>query len=467
MSTAVAGASGYVGHRLVASLDADGEEVIALGRHPDSLPDGDHVRHCAVDVGDTQALTEVLDGVTTAYYLVHAMAGGEGFAEKDRQLARSFADAAVAAGVQRIVYLGGLGAEGLSEHLESRQEVGRLLAETGVPVVELRAAVIIGSGSISFEMMRYLTERLPFMVCPRWVQTKVQPIAESDLIACLRQSADPDRVPAGVYEIGGPDVLTYEDLMHLYARVRDLPRRRIVRVPLLTPQLSSYWVHVVTPVDRAVSSSLVDSLRNDVVVTQEDNPFDLECVPMAEAIARTLDDQRDRTATAVFEADNGVVDGIFTLSTSVPMQPHEAKGARLDLSQCGNDLHWYGWAWAWVLRIWLGKLFGEKLELHRPPKVEKGAVVDWWTVADMSDHHIVLYTNKWFCGEAWLGYRIDVGGQPRLRQVGALRAKGLLGWAYWRAVYPVHLVVFRVMARKQTRRAHALARKAARSAEAA
>ncbi|WP_304523839.1 DUF2867 domain-containing protein [Actinokineospora sp. PR83] len=467
MTIAVAGASGYVGQRLVAALDAAGESVLALGRHLDSLPNGGSVRSSAVDVADTAALTGVLDGVRTAYYLVHAMAGGADFADRDRAMARSFADAAAAAGVRRIVYLGGLGDEGLSEHLESRQEVGQLLAETGVPVVELRAAVVIGSGSISFELLRYLTERLPFMVCPRWVRTRVQPIAESDLLACLRQAADEDRVPPGVHEVGGPDVLTYEDLMQLYARVRGLRRRRIVRVPLLSPRLSSYWVHAVTPVDRAVSGSLIDSLRNDVVVTQADSPFDVERVPMAEAITRALDDQRDRVAHEVFDFDNGVVDGVFNLSTSVDMDRGEVRGARLDLSRCGGDLHWYGWAWAWVLRIWLGKVFGEELTLHRPDTVEVGATVDWWTVADCGDHHIVLYTDKWFCGEAWLGYRIEGGAEPRLWQVGALRSKGLLGWAYWRAVYPIHLVVFRVMARKQTRRAHALARKLADRADAA
>ncbi|WP_197523326.1 DUF2867 domain-containing protein [Actinokineospora pegani] len=457
MTVAVAGASGYVGHKLVESLDADGVSVLALGRNSAKLPDGDNVRHCPVDVGDTEALTEVLAGVETAYYLVHAMAGGSDFEEKDRALARSFADAAAAAGVDRIVYLGGLGADELSPHLASRQEVGMLLAETGVPVVELRAAVIIGSGSISFEMLRYLTERLPVMVCPKWVTTTVQPIAESDLVASLRLAADQERVGAGVHEVGGPDVLTYEELMQLYAKVRGLPRRRVVRVPYLSPGLSSYWVHLVTPVDKAVSSSLIDSLRNDVVVTQVESPFTAR-VSMVEAIEHTLDDQRERMATDVLDADNGVHDGVFTLSTSVDMDPSEAQGARLDLSRCGNNLHWYGWAWAWVLRIWLGKLFGEKLVLQKPDDVVVGAAVDWWTIASIDDHHIVLYTDKWFCGEAWLGYRIDVSTSPELRQVGALRSRGLLGWAYWRAVYPVHLVVFRVMARKQTRRAHALAR---------
>ncbi|GLZ36406.1 NAD-dependent dehydratase [Actinokineospora sp. NBRC 105648] len=421
------------------------------------MPKGEHVRAESVDVADTAALTEVLRGVNTAYYLAHAMAGGGDFADRDRRMARSFAEAAAAAGVRRIVYLGGLGAGKLSKHLESRQEVGRLLAETGVEVVELRAAVIIGAGSISFEMLRYLTERLPAMVCPRWVGTRVQPIAEADLMAYLRAAAE-ESVPAGVHEIGGPDVLTYEELMQLYASVRGLPRRRIVRVPLLSPGLSAHWVGVVTPVDRTVSRSLIDSLTTDVVVTEPTTAFDIDPVPVAAAIQSTMDNQRERIAERVFDFENGLLDGVFALSTKVPVEPGDASGARLDLRKCGGSLRWYGWAWAWWLRIVLGRLFGERLSLHRPAKVERGARVDWWTVAEFSDHHIVLMTDKWFCGEAWLGYRIGASG---LEQVGALRSRGLLGWVYWRAVYPIHLVVFRVMARKQVTRAHALAREAA------
>ncbi|SDD63156.1 DUF2867 domain-containing protein [Actinokineospora iranica] len=448
---AIAGASGYVGSRLARAFAADSRPVVAIGRQIDALPTGDHIRAESVDVSATAALAKVLRGVTTAYYLVHAMAAGAGFADRDRQLAQSFAHAAAAAGVRRIVYLGGLGRDDLSPHLRSRQEVGRLLGSAGVPVVELRAAVVIGSGSISFEMVRYLTERLPVMVCPRWVGSRVQPIAEADLLACLRAAED-ESAPAGVHEIGGPDVLTYQDLMLAYATVRGLPRRRIVRVPLLTPGLSSRWVDLVTPVDRAVSRSLIDSLTTDVVVTEPTTAFTAP-TPVAEAIRSALDTQRDQIPQQVFHSHNGVRDGVFTLTTEVPMTPSDAEGARLDLRECGGSLRWYGWAWAWWLRIILGKLFGENLTLRRPAKVERGATVDWWTVADLSDRHIVLLTEKWFCGEAWLAYRVT---GEKLEQVGALRPRGLLGWTYWRAVYPIHLIVFRVMARKQAHRAHAL-----------
>ncbi|PPK64042.1 DUF2867 domain-containing protein [Actinokineospora auranticolor] len=447
---AVAGASGYVGRKVVAALD---QPVVALGRHPEALPHGENVHRRAVDVADTAALASALEGVVTAYYLVHAMAAGGDFAERDRAAARSFAEAAARAGVRRIIYLGGLGSGALSPHLASRQEVGRVLAEGPVPVVELRAAVIVGAGSISFEMLRYLTERLPAMVCPRWVGSRVQPIAEADLLACLLRAAD-ESVPAGVHEIGGPDVVTYEELMQLYATVRGLPRRRIARVPLLTPGLSAHWVNVVTPVDRAVSRSLIDSLTTDVVVERPSPAFGLAPTAMTEAIQSTLDSQRDAIATDVFTFTNGLQNGVYTLATQVPVPHSDAPAARLDLRRCGGTLRWYGWAWAWWLRMLLGRAFGEKLRLQRPPKVEKGAEVDWWTVEEYGDSYIVLRTEKWFCGEAWLGYRI---GGSRLEQVGALRAKGLLGWAYWRAVYPIHLVVFRVMAKKQVTRAHRLA----------
>ncbi|RLK61220.1 DUF2867 domain-containing protein [Actinokineospora cianjurensis] len=447
---AIAGAGGYVGRKLVRALDGP---VLALGRRVEALPDGENVRKVAVDVTDTGALTEVLRGVETAYYLVHGMAAGGDFAERDRATAASFAAAAKQAGVGRIVYLGGLGQGRLSAHLASRQEVGRVLAKAGVPVVELRAAVIIGSGSISFEMLRYLTERLPVMICPRWVGTRVQPIAEADLVAHLVRAADRE-VPAGVHEIGGPEVVTYLDLMQAYASVRGLPRRRIVQVPLLTPGLSAHWVNLVTPVDRSVSRSLIDSLTTDVVVTTPSPAFTTEPTPVAEAIRSTLDAQKDRVAARAFDFTNGVLDGVFTLATDVDIPHSDTPAARLDLRRCGGSLRWYGWAWAWWLRMLLGRLFGERLSLHRPTKVTKGATVDWWTVAEFGDQYIVLRTEKWFCGEAWLGYRIS---GTKLRQVGALRSRGLLGWIYWRAVYPIHLVVFRVMARKQVTRAHALA----------
>src|SRR3954451_23299992 len=286
---AVVGAGGYVGQRLVAELGKSGRAVVALGRRVERLP-ATAVRR-PVDVADTAAVTDALAGVDVAYYLVHSMAGGDGFSQRDRILAESFSTAAARAGVRRIVYLGGLGHGALSEHLRSRQEVGVALASSGIEVVELRAAVVIGAGSISFEILRYLTERLPVMICPRWILTRVQPIAEGDLLRYLEQAPD---VPPGTYEVGGPEATTYRDMIATYAAVRGLRPRGIVNVPVLTPRLSAWWVDLVTPVDRRVSHALIDSLTTDAVVgdpAAAAAAFDVVPLDVAAAIDTALEDQ--------------------------------------------------------------------------------------------------------------------------------------------------------------------------------
>lgn len=449
---AVVGAGGFVGRRLVAHLAAKGRSVVALGRRVDRLPSA-AVRR-PVDVADTAAVTDALAGVDTAYYLVHSMASGDDFSERDRTLAESFSAAAADAGVRRIVYLGGLGHGALSEHLRSRQEVGVALASAGVAVVELRAAVVIGAGSISFEILRYLTERLPVMICPRWITTRVQPIAESDLLRYLEQAP---YVPPGVYEIGGPEATTYREMIATYAAVRGLRPRRIVDVPVLTPRLSAWWVDLVTPVDRKVSHSLIESLTTDVVVEDRApaaTAFDVAPLGVAAAIDAALEDQSTRVSATLTTFQPGLRDGVYSMRTHADVSPEDMEGAKADLGRCGGDLRWYGLPWAWRLRIVLGRPFGDRLRLSRPAVVEQGAQVDWWRVAVKRDDSVVLTTTEWFCGEAWLGYTVGgPDGQPRVEQVAALRPKGLPGLAYWRVLYPIHLVVFRVMCRRRARRA--------------
>lgn len=451
---AVVGASGYVGRRLVNHLAEAGQVTVALGRDVDRLPAAAVRRQ--VDVADTAATASALADVDTAYYLVHSMAGPGDFASRDQTLAASFAQAAAHAKVRRIVYLGGLGHGDLSEHLRSRQEVGETLGSTGVEVVELRAAVVIGAGSISFEILRYLTERLPVMVCPRWITTRIQPIAEADLLRYLKESAG---VPAGIYEIGGAEATTYRDMIATYAAVRGLRPRRILNVPILTPGLSARWVDLVTPVDRRVSHSLIESLTTKVVVENPDPTaaaFDFRCVGVAEAIGAALDDQAARVPHALMNFDTGLLDGVYAMRSHAPVDSAEAEVARDDLDRCGGDLEWYGLPWAWRLRIWIGRPFGERLRLRRPPKVESGAGVDWWRVEEKDRDTLVLGTTEWFCGEAWLGYHITDSERPEVQQVGALRPKGLLGLAYWRTVWPIHLIVFHQMARRRARRADLL-----------
>ncbi len=448
---AVAGARGFVGTHLVPRLVDEGYEVQALLRDPDGFPPRDHVTIHVTDVGDTDAVARALDGCTVAYYLVHAMAGGAGFAERDRLLATAFAEGAARAGVDRIVYLGGLGHDDLSTHLSSRQEVGAVLGSTGVPVVELRAAVVLGAGSISFEMVRYLTERLPLMVCPRWVNTPTQPIALSDLLDYLVQSTgvDPD-----IYEIGCTDATTYRQMMDTYARVRGLRRRLVVKVPVLTPALSAHWVDFVTPVDATVSHALIESLTNEVTVRTRDRTdaaFTVRPLTVESAIRVALDTQADWITATLFGRRHGLEEGVYTDRSRSVLRPSDiggdgrVTGFAEDLDDIGGKLSWYGLPLAWLLRITMGHWFGEDLRLGRPGEMTTGARVDWWTIVVREDEALVLRSYEWFCGEAWLGFRVAPDGPPAIEQVGSLRTKGVLGMAYWWALWPVHQVAFRAM----------------------
>jgi uncharacterized protein YbjT (DUF2867 family) len=291
----VAGATGYVGGRLLAALEAlsPPRDLRCLARRPEVLRDrvAATTEVVAGDCLDRESLVPALVGVETAFYLVHSMGVGDDFAAQDRKAAQSFAEAAALCGVKRIVYLGGLGSasDRLSVHLRSRQETGARLAGTGVPVVELRASVIIGSGSLSFEMIRSLVERLPAMLCPRWVRVLTQPIAIEDVVAYLVDALDLPAGVAGVFEIGGPDVLSYGDLMRELARQRGL-RRLMIPVPILSPRLSSLWLGLVTPLYARVGRQLIDSLRNPTVVRSDRarETFAIRPRPLCEAIARAL-----------------------------------------------------------------------------------------------------------------------------------------------------------------------------------
>jgi len=462
---AVTGANGFVGRSLIPELVGRGYAVDALVRDPASVEARAHVDIRVVDVGDTDDLTEALSGCDVAYYLVHAMAGGKGFEERDRALARSFARAAAAGGVRQIVYLGGLGHGTLSTHLASRQEVGELLGSTGVPVVELRAAVVLGAGSISFEMVRYLTERLPMMVCPRWVNTKVQPIAARDLMAYLAEAAD---VGAGIYEIGCPDVTTYREMMDTYARVRGLRPRFIIKVPVLSPSLSAHWVDLVTPVDSTVSHALIESLAHEVTVrtgARTDDAFTVRPLTVEAAIDAALAEQAHRISETLFQRHHGLEDGVYTDRAAASVHAASVRGngvvegVELDLDDCGGRLSWYGLPYAWRMRISLGHLFGEDLRLGRPATVETGAQVDWWTVELREPETLVLSCRTWFCGEAWLGFRVSTTYPARIEQVGALRTRGLVGMAYWWLLWPIHQLAFRVMVRHRVVRARRMARR--------
>jgi len=442
---AVAGATGFVGRALVVRLVGDGHEVVALSRRGTALPGA---RSVAVDVGDEAAMTDALTGCSVAYYLVHSLESGD-FRARDLRLAEAFGRAARGAGVERIVYLGGLGEDPTSEHLLSRQEVGVALGAAGVAVVELRAAVILGAGSISFEMLRYLTERLPFMVCPRWVRTAIQPVALADMLEYLVRSTD---VAPGVYEIGGAEVTTYRDMIAAYSHARGLPRRLIVDIPYLTPHLSSYWVDFVTPVDRNVSHALIESLCTPVVVHEAErttDAFGIEPMGVVDAITRALDDQADAIDHELLQRESGLLDGVYTERVVAQCDGIDPVSIDADLDRIGGSLDWYGLVGLWRVRLLLGRLIGERWSLSQPDRCERGADVDWWTVVDRAPGRLELRGRGWVPGDAWLGYEVR---DHEVVQVGALRTKGVFGFLYWKALVPVHRRVFVHLARHRVRR---------------
>ncbi|MFF0041153.1 SDR family oxidoreductase [Streptomyces mirabilis] len=475
----VTGATGYIGGRLVPELLAAGHRVRCLARSPAKLRDYPWSGDAEVvrgDVTDAGSVAEALRGIDVAYYLVHALGTGHGFEETDRKAARIFGEQAHAAGVSRIVYLGGLTPEGvpeerLSPHLRSRAEVGRILLESGVPTTVLRAAVIIGSGSASFEMLRYLTERLPVMVTPRWVRTRIQPIGVRDVLRTLVGSA---RMPAGVnraFDIGGPEVLTYLEMMQRYAAVAGLPRRLILPVPVLTPGLSSHWVGLVTPVPASIARPLTESLRHEVVCREHDigryvpdppgRPFGFD-----EAVSLAL--QRVRDAQVTTRWSSASVPG--APSDPLPTDPDWAGGSLYTdqrersvdappgalwrvIEGIGGENGWYSFPSAWALRGRLDRLVGG-VGLRRgrrdAARLRVGDSLDFWRVEEIEPGRLLrLRAEMRLPGLAWLEMYAEAGAESgsRYRQRALFHPHGLLGHAYWWSISPFHAVVFGGMAR--------------------
>jgi hypothetical protein len=288
------------------------------------------------------------------------------------------------------------------------------------------------------------------MVCPRWVRTRIQPIALTDLLEYLEQSLN---VEAGIYEVGGADVTTYRELIAEYARVRGLRPRHILDIPWLTPHLSSYWVDLVTPVDRSVSHALIESLVTEVVVTNTEptrRAFSVTPMGVEAALTAALDDQADEVTRSLFDRRNELVDGVYSVVVDLVVPPGAVEAAVHDLKEIGGKLGWYGAAIGWAGRLLLGRLVGERLRRGKPELLEPGALVDWWRIARTESGELVLRGVGWFSGDAWLGFRIREGS---LRQVAAFRPRGIPGFLYWKLLWPVHGLAFDRMARHRVRRA--------------
>jgi uncharacterized protein YbjT (DUF2867 family) len=468
MKIAVTGATGYIGGRLVPQLLEAGHEVVCLARNPAKLDRRswrDRVEVCAADVLDRPSLDAALEGCDAAYYLVHSMGSSTDFADADRVAAEHFSAAAASAGLGRIVYLGGLGDEDdrLSPHLASRHEVGRVLTSGATPVTEMRAAVIIGSGSVSFEMLRYLTEVLPIMVTPRWVQTRCQPIAIRDVLSYLIAALDDDDQDH-VYELGGPDVVTYAEMMRTYAEVAGLPRRLLVPVPVLTPRLSSLWIGLVTPLPSGVARPLVDSLRNEVVVHDEAarRRFDVDPMHFRDAVDRALArssrlDVETRWSDAStsparpFEGDPEWSGGTLFVDRQEIATSAPADDLYWAFSRIGGSVGYYVHDWAWRLRGLLDILVGGvglRRGRRHPELVALHDTIDFWRVSAVDPGHALqLSAEMKVPGDAWLEWRIeDAGSSRKLVQSAYFRPRGLFGRIYWYTMMPFHLFIFRQMA---------------------
>ncbi len=466
------GASGYVGGRLRRALEADGRRLRCMARHPAYLrarvaPGTEVVEG---DVLQPESLAHALREVHTAYYLIHSMASSRDYAALDRQGAESFARAARDAGVRRIVYLGGLGhGEQLSCHLESRQEVGRILRESGVPTIEFRASIVIGSGSLSFELVRALVEKLPAMVTPKWVDTPAQPIGIEDLVAYLMAALDRPAGESSIYEIGGPDPVSYGHLMREYGRLRGL-RRLMVPVPLLTPRLSSLWLALVSPVYARVGRELIDGVRNPTVVRDHRALDDFRVRPrgIREVLARALvnedlgfADTRWSDALSSQRAPRswgGVQFGSRRVDSRAEWVPCTTEHAFQPIARIGGDAGWYYGNRLWRLRGLLDiAVGGPGLRRGRrdPDTLVPGDTLDFWRVEQVEPGRLLrLAAEMRLPGRAWLQFEVtpDDGGSL-IRQTALFDPVGVRGLLYWYALWPLHQLIFAGMLRNIVRAA--------------
>lgn len=469
----VTGATGYVGGRLVPCLLERGDRVRCMARDPRRLHGfewHDQVDVVGGDVLEPDTLHAALEGVHTAYYLIHSLAGGADYADRDRQGASNFASAAAEAGVKRIIYLGGIEPSGdrRSEHLSSRIQTGEALRDGAVPVTEFRAAVIVGSGSLSFEIVRYLTERVPVMICPKWVKTPTQPIAIRNVLEYLVEALDRPETAGRTYEIGGTEALTYEDMFRTYAKVRGL-KRPILNVPVLTPRLSSHWVGLFTPITNRIARPLIEGLDNEVVVRDFSALEDFSVRPMSYEAAVRL-------AVKRFQRGDQVTSwhGAFSSSRNTPMFEatvedergliRESRSATVHRSpmdvynfvqSLGGEKGWLYMSSMWHLRGAMDSLIGG-VGLRRgrrsPYSVRIGDAVDWWRVEVAEPgRQLRLRAEMKVPGRAWLQFDIepadDSDTQCVLTQTALFEPRGLFGLLYWYALYPVHKVMFKGMVR--------------------
>lgn len=469
------GATGYIGGRLTPRLVERGYRVRCLSRsaaklraRPWAHAASEHIEIVEGDAADEARLEHAMRGCSAAYYLVHSMhAAGSSYRERDLELAAIFGRAAAAARVPRIIYLGGLGemGDGLSEHLSSRREVEQALAVSGVPVTVLRAAMIIGSGSASFEILRYLVERLPIMITPRWVSTESQPIAVRDVLHYLIAAIETPATTGRTIDIGGPEVQSYAWIMRTMAEALGLRRRWVIPVPVLTPRLSSLWIHLVTPLRASIARPLAEGLKNRVVCRNDDA---LRLMPLPTGHHRLT--IREAMDAAIARERIGSVETAWSDAGVMPGDPSWAGGTEFvdrrertttasadavwsAVCAIGGEHGYYGADWLWRLRGMLDRLVGGpglRRGRRSATALQFGDALDFWRVTCFDPpRRLELTAEMRLPGIATLSFEVDRASSSlesapltHLVMTARFRPRGLLGIAYWYAVLPLHGIVF-------------------------
>jgi len=479
----VTGASGYVGGRLVTALLADNAKVRVFVRDANKAASHTWAGDVEISVGnasDYQSTLNALTGVHTAFYLLHSINLGPNFDEIESAMARNFAKAAQVAGVSQIIYLGGINNDAkTSKHLTSRANTGKELATTSVPVMELRAGIIIGSGSASFEMLRHLTHRLPVMTTPKWVSNKTHPIAIRDVLWYLRNAAKLEKPVTGIFDIGGPEILSYADMMQKFAKISGLRKRWIIKVPVLTPKLSSLWIGFVTPVPTGLARPLVGSLISEVVADPDKSINHLIPLPqeglidVAGAINLALTNISSNTVSTRW-SDASIQIAPWQKAQSDPDWAGETlyKDTRIKITDAsiaslwssiekiGGDNGWYGSDLLWYLRGVLDRMIGG-VGLRRgrrdPLHLRVGDSLDFWRVESLEpEQSLKLYAEMILPGKAWLEFKINKlpNGKSQVIQEASYLPRGLGGQLYWFAILPFHGLVFPTMIRNIIRSAN-------------
>ena len=471
MNILVLGATGYVGGLLVPGLVDRGHNVRCLVRDRSKVADKSWANHVEISQGDVlkpETLADSMIDIDVVYYLIHSMGAAEkDFESLDRKAATNVSREAAKAEVSRTIYLGGLGRREseTSPHLRSRHEVGEVLREGSVPVTEFRAAVVVGIGSISFEMIHYLVNRLPVMICPRWVYTRTQPIAINDVLRYLTECLDLPETADRILDIGGPEIITYQDMMLILAKVLGL-KRLLIRVPVLTPRLSSYWVNLVTPIRASIARPLVEGLRSETVCENHDalDIFGFQPITFKDAVRQAM------RGYGISDVDKEADDTGFSyerpnMSASQMLRDHRetnvdapAETVYRTIASIGGDNGWYYADWLWKLRGFIDRLLGgpglRRGRAH-PTHIEKGQTLDFWRVIEAEEGKcLMLKAEMKVWGQAWLEFWVREDGDIacRVEQTAIYYPKGVVGWAYWYCVYPIHAIIFKGLVRAIARR---------------